>query len=163
MTTYRSRADGRYPVTLAEIRASSGMLFGDQPTQAVLDAAGVDPVQDTTPPTYDPATQMLTEGAPAQSGGSWRQTWTVMARPVDPTANFIPVPLLRQRLEKLGLFEDFSAYLAQYPVLMLKVLSLESGVDPAYPDLLAAFDTMQVPQNARAYLLAPPSVGVPDV
>lgn len=83
--------------------------------------------------------------------------------PVDPTANFIPVPLLRQRLEKLGLFEDFSAYLAQYPVLMLKVLSLESGVDPTYPDLLAAFDAMAVPQNVRAYLLAPPSVGVPDV
>lgn len=82
---------------------------------------------------------------------------------VDPSIAYVPVPLFRQRLEKLGLFEDFAGYLAQNPVLMLKVLSLEAGIDPAYPDLHTAFTTMSVPQDAQDYLLAPPSVGVPDV
>lgn len=81
---------------------------------------------------------------------------------VDPYAHYVPVPLLRQRLEKLGLFDDFSAYLAQFPTLMFKVLSLERGVDPEYPDLLTAFDAMSVPQATRDYLMAHPSLGVQD-
>ena len=83
--------------------------------------------------------------------------------PGDPYAHFMPIPLLRQRLEKLGLFDDFSAYLAQFPTLMFKVLSLERGVDPAYPDLITAFDAMTVPQSIRDYLMADPAMGVPDI
>ncbi|WP_152045511.1 hypothetical protein [Aureimonas psammosilenae] len=78
-------------------------------------------------------------------------------------ATFIPVPMLRQRIEKLGMWEDFGAYLAQNPAEMLKVLTLEGGVDPAYPAIIAAFEAMSVPQVARDYILASPSVGVPDV
>ena len=80
----------------------------------------------------------------------------------NPLAGYIPVPLFRQRLEKLGLFDDFSAYLAQYPPLMFKVLSLEAGLDPANSDILSAFDAMSVPEDVRSYLTANPSVGVPE-
>jgi len=163
IAAYRDRVTGFYPISQAEIRNRSDVLFGAEVPKAVMDELGMDGVQSTPPPTYDASRQTIMEGPPTKDGPFWYQTWLISDLPVDPTANFVPVPLLRQRLEKLGLFEDFSAYLAQYPVLMLKVLSLETGVDPAYPDLIAAFDSMNVPQSARNYLLAPPSAGVPDV
>ncbi|WP_210318515.1 hypothetical protein [Aureimonas endophytica] len=88
--------------------------------------------------------------------------------PSDPDSSsgvtaLIPVFMLRQRIEKLGMWDDFAAYLAQNPAEMLKVLTLENGVDPAYPAIAAAFQAMSVPQAARDYILASPSVGVPDV
>ncbi|WP_152048232.1 hypothetical protein [Aureimonas psammosilenae] len=75
---------------------------------------------------------------------------------------FVPVAMLRQRIEKLGMWDDFAAYLAQNPAEMLKVLTLEGGVDPTYPAITAAFEAMKVPEAARAYILAQPSAGVPD-
>lgn len=77
-----------------------------------------------------------------------------------PYANFIPVSLLRQRIEALGMWDAFAAYLAQNPAEMLKVLTVETGVDPAYPAITVAFDAMDVPQAARDAILAPPSAGV---
>lgn len=83
--------------------------------------------------------------------------------PSEPAVQFIPVPLLRQRIEKLELWDDFCAYLILNPAAMLKVLTLEAGVDPSYPDLVQAFSDLHVPSDAQAYILAPPSAGVPDV
>lgn len=108
-------------------------------------------------PNYDPATQRVDwiDGA-----------WVVSDLPPDqepepdPFANFIPVPLLRQRIEALGMWDAFAAYLAQNPAEMLKVLTVEVGVDPAYPALGVAFEAMDVPQAARDVILAPPSAGV---
>lgn len=80
--------------------------------------------------------------------------------PVDTTAKFIPLPMLRQRIEKLGMWDAFAGYIAQFPTLWLRLFSLESGVDPAYPDFIPAFDEMDIPQVYRDYILAPPSAGV---
>ncbi|WP_019998866.1 DUF4376 domain-containing protein [Aureimonas ureilytica] len=77
VAAYRDRASSRYPVFTPEIREKAGALFGDEPPAEVLDALGLDPVQATTPPTYDPAKQTLSEGEPAKSGDAWKQTWTV--------------------------------------------------------------------------------------
>lgn len=80
-----------------------------------------------------------------------------------PPVAYVPVYLLRQRVEKLGLMDDFAAYLFQYPPLALKILSLESGVDPNDPNFSAAFSAMQIPQVYQDYILAPASAGVPEV
>lgn len=77
-------------------------------------------------------------------------------------SSLIPVPMLRQRVEKLGLMDDFSAYLFQYPPLALKLLSLESGVNPTDPSFAAAFSAMQISQAYQDYILAPAAVGVPE-
>lgn len=92
MTTvaYRDRTTGRYPITLAEVRASVNMLFGPEPTQDVLDAANVDAVLSTPPPPYDAATHALSEGAPIMEipvegePNIWFQTWQVTALPPPP-------------------------------------------------------------------------------
>ena len=89
VAAYRDRSYGRYPITLAQLRSSAGVLFGAEPPQDVLDMLAVDPVQAVAPPAYDPAKQTISEGQPAQSGGTWRQTWTVanLPGPTDATVN----------------------------------------------------------------------------
>lgn len=77
MTSYRDRESGQYPISLADIRARSDVLFGDEPSTDILDAVGVDPVAETVPPEFDPESQWLREGDPEKVGGSWRQTWLV--------------------------------------------------------------------------------------
>ncbi|MBB3996872.1 hypothetical protein [Aureimonas pseudogalii] len=81
----------------------------------------------------------------------------------DPYAHFIPAALFRQRAEKMGIWEDLATFLAQSPPLWMKVLTLERGLDPEFPDLIAGFDQMNIPQPVRAFLLAHPSEGVPDI
>lgn len=99
------------------------------------------------------------------SDAEWQEYQDRLNAPVtpDPSASYIPVYLLRQRVEKLGMMDDFAAYLFQYPSLALKILSLESGVDPTDPNFSAAFAAMNVPQEARDYILAPASAGVPEI
>jgi len=128
-----------------------------------LDANGHVFVVPDAPPGYsrDDATSIP---PPPGAGYEWQDGgWAESSAPVEPSISFIPVPLLRQRIEKLGMLDAFSAYLAQNPAEMLKLLTLEAGVDPAYPAIAAAFDAMSVPQQARDYILAPSSAGVPDV
>lgn len=84
VAAYRDRASGRYPVTVSEIRDRAGALFGAEPPADILASLKIDPVQATTPPTYDASKQMLTEGEPALSNGEWRQTWIVSALPPGP-------------------------------------------------------------------------------
>lgn len=84
VAAYRDRASGRYPVTVSEIRDRAGALFGTEPPADILASLKIDPVQATTPPSYDASKQMLTEGEPALSNGEWRQTWIVSALPPGP-------------------------------------------------------------------------------
>ena len=73
---------------------------------------------------------------------------------------FIPPSLIRQRAQAIGIWDDLAAYLAQYPSLLLMVLTLENGIDPKYPDLINGFNELQVPQEIQDYLLSDPSRGV---
>lgn len=128
-------------------------------------------------PDFDPLTQAIGDGFDMTVDTDARRvTATQKVRPltpeeieaaqppVDPMAGFIPIWLLRQRAEKLGVFEGFASYIKQFPALDMKLSTLEGGmVDPAYPDLVAGLDDMGVPEEARAYLFADPSLGVPDV
>jgi len=78
--TFRDRTTGEYPITLGTIRRRSSVAFGASPTAAILDAANVDPVEATTPPTPG-ANQTVREGEPEQFNGKWRQTWIVEPAP----------------------------------------------------------------------------------
>lgn len=115
VAAYRDRATGRYPITLDDLRRSAGMLFGDEPTSDVLEFVGVDPVTTTAPPTYDPATQTLAEGAPGSDGGSWFQTWVVAALPPPP----VPIEVTRRQakivLSRAGLLAQADQIIAAMP------------------------------------------------
>lgn len=79
----------------------------------------------------------------------------------NPSDGFIPLSLMRQRIEALGMLEAFATYLAQNPAEQMKLLTLEGGrVDPNYPGIAEAFDLMAVPEAARAIILAPESAGL---
>lgn len=78
----------------------------------------------------------------------------------EPQPYYIPTYLLRQRAEKIGIWSDLSDYLVQYPALMLKTLTLQTGVDPNDADLIDGLTSLQVPQSVQDYLLSDPSLGV---
>lgn len=116
-------------------------------------------------PAFDAATQIVVWDAADEA-------WRIKQRPIVPDvpippdlfAGFIPVYLLRQRAEKLGIWDELASYIGQSPALLLKIATLEAGmVDPAYPDLVKGLDDLGVPADVRAYLLADSSLGVPDV
>lgn len=114
MTTaaYRNRATGHYPITLDDLRRSAGMLFGEEPNEAVLDFVGVDPVEATEPPRVDPTTQIVSEGVPQAVGAGWRQTWTVSARPAPPVPQSVGPLQFRRAIRTLGLKGTFDAFVA---------------------------------------------------
>ena len=51
-----------------------------------------------------------------------------------PAIRYIPVSLVRQRMEEAGRLEALGAVLLANPGVMVKVFSLEQGVDPTDPD-----------------------------
>lgn len=112
VAAYRDRASGRYPMSLDEVRLLAGVLFGDEPDTAALDGADVDPVGASTPPAYDPATHMLTEGIPQQSGGIWRQTWTVSVLPPPPVPEEVTRRQAKLALSRAGILPLADAAIA---------------------------------------------------
>lgn len=84
VAAYRDRETGAFPLSILDVRARAGVLFGDEPSDAILEAAGVDRVQTTDRPDYDPETQTVREGEPVLSAGVWRQTWIVEPIPAPP-------------------------------------------------------------------------------
>lgn len=95
-----------------------------------------------------------------QNGLPVRQYSYIDAPVVEDTSKFIPASMLRQRAQKIGIWDDLAAYIVQYPTLLLTALTVESGIDPNYPALLAGFNDLQIPQDIQNYLLADPSLGV---
>lgn len=88
--TYRDRTTGEYPITLAAIRRRVNIAFGDEPTQAVLDAANVDAVQATEKPEPGPG-KVVREGEPEKVGSGWKQTWIVEDAPPEPAPEMITI------------------------------------------------------------------------
>lgn len=77
-------ATSEYPVSFPALRAAYPLtMFPEDFAGAFGDYA---PVHETEPPTYDPATHKLVEGAPEMQGDEWAQTWEV-------------VPLTEQEIE----------------------------------------------------------------
>lgn len=110
------------------------------------------------PPNYNPNNQFV-----VWSGDSWLIrpiTELPVDPPIEPQPYTIPTYLLRQRAEKLGIWQDLTDYLVQYPALMLKTLTLQTGVDPKDADLINGLNDLQVPQQVQDYLLSDPSLGV---
>lgn len=83
---FRDRETGAFPLSMLDVRARVSVLFGDEPSDAILDVAGVDRVETIDRPDHDDETQTVREGEPVQFGGVWRQTWIV--EPIPPA----PVP-----------------------------------------------------------------------
>jgi len=158
IAAYRDRSTSRYPVTLNDLRRSAGMLFGDEPTQDVLDLVGVDPVEAVAPPTYDPATQTLAEGEPALSGALWRQTWGVTALPVTPPGPIVVFPADLWRRTTDAEAEAIDAAMNAQPLrirrLFLTAQTYQSD-DPLWPLLTGA--AAQLFGEARAAELLAPS------
>ena len=71
-----------YPYNPRSLKSEFPNVSFPKPTpDSVLADYGVYPVADTAQPPYDPATQNIAEGFPADAGGnSWSQTWDVTAK-----------------------------------------------------------------------------------
>lgn len=57
--------------------------------------------------------------------------------PPPPGPRYVPVPLMRERLEAAGKWNALAAILAADPPTMLKVLTLARGVDATDPEAIA--------------------------
>jgi hypothetical protein len=58
-----------------------------------------------------------------------------------PLVRYLPVPLVRERLEAVGRWDDLAALLVSQPAIMLKVLTLTEGIaadDQQARDLISA-------------------------
>lgn len=144
------------PVRHNDVLASYGTV--EVWTEEERNAFGVFTVADTPPVQKG---KIAIRGPIIDIEGKPVYSYTLVdAPPVDPTPYYIPASLLRQRAQKVEIWDDLAAFLVQYPALMLMVLTLEEGVDPKYPALLDGFNQLQVPQNIQDYLLSDPSLGV---
>lgn len=75
--------------------------------------------------------------------------------PPAPVPAYIPVPVVRERLELDGLWDDIAALLASQPSQMLKVVTLTDGVDPADPQVIGMLQAVGADPTR---ILAPPGV-----
>lgn len=67
-----------YPYQPTQLRAENpNVSFPSEMADALLAEFDVYPVQPTSRPEYDPATQTLSEALPSYENGVWVQTWTV--------------------------------------------------------------------------------------
>lgn len=67
-----------YPYQPTQLRAENpNVSFPSEMADALLAEFGVYPVQPTSRPEYDPATQTLSEALPSYENGAWVQNWTV--------------------------------------------------------------------------------------
>lgn len=62
--------------------------------------------------------------------------------PAPAATRYIPVWLARQRLEEAGLWDEVSAIIFSNPAMALKVLTLESGIDVADPQVLQVLEAV---------------------
>jgi hypothetical protein len=68
----------KYPYTIGELRRDNpNTSFPKRPSDELLAGWGVYPVANVDSPTFDYATQNLTEGAPSLVDGQWQQTWVI--------------------------------------------------------------------------------------
>lgn len=72
-------AIAKYPIGLVEVcRKFPNTSFPRKLEGGDFPAFGVVTVQNTSVPTFDPATQRIDEGEPALIDGVWQQTWNVI-------------------------------------------------------------------------------------
>lgn len=100
--------DGVYPISEQQIRANHpNVCFPRQmePQHAV--EFGYELVHESAP-TYNPATEMVTEDAPVFDGGQWNQRWTVSQKsPKVPGS--VSARQARLALEDAGLLDTIDA------------------------------------------------------
>ena len=114
MTIYRDRETGQYPISLADVRARSAVLFGDEPSEDILNDVGVDTVAETAPPEFDPQIQWLQEGEPELVAGKWRQTWTV-SDIIEPVPESVARRQAKLQLSRVGLLDAVDELIASMP------------------------------------------------
>jgi hypothetical protein len=59
------------------------------------------------------------------------------AAPSVPPPRYVPVPIVRERMEAAGKWDDLVAILVGQPAVMLKVLTLSEGIAPDDPQARA--------------------------
>lgn len=110
-------------------------------------------IQDGTPPIQERYHHSVVENSILLSGNdlfSVRPGWKFdgnsffkIQPSVQPSVTrYIPVWLARQRLEEAGLWDDVSAIIFSNPAMALKVLTLESGIDVADPQVLQVLEAV---------------------
>lgn len=95
---------------------------------AVHDVAMPDDAQPISDAEYAALLAAQAVGQEIRSGDEGAPLAVTPTPPAPPTAWFVPVPLLRQRLQAAGLWETAAAALAAQPAAMLHLLTLELGV-----------------------------------
>ena len=73
-----NQAAEKYPYTIGELRKDNpNTSFPKRPSDELLASWNAYPVANVDSPTFDHATQNLTEGQPALVDGQWQQTWVI--------------------------------------------------------------------------------------
>ena len=77
----------KYPYSIGQLRKDNPQVsFPKNPSDAVLASYGVLPVATAAQPSFDPATQKVAEGTPADIAGQWTQVWNVTQLTADEIA-----------------------------------------------------------------------------
>lgn len=157
VAAYRDRITGTYPISLDTIRANAGVLFGEDAPRSVLDAANVDPVEASDRPSFDPTTEILSEGPPSLAGSSWHQSWVVTPiAPADPGPVVVfPGDLWRRTTDAEA--EAIDAAMKAQPLRIRRLFDAAQTYqsdDPLWPLLMGAAVQLFGEARARELLAA---------
>jgi hypothetical protein len=78
----------QYPVQEGDIRLEYPEIRADQTGATFPVLADYVEVEQTTPPSYDPRTQYLSQSTPVQNNGVWQSVWAVNAMTPEQIAAF---------------------------------------------------------------------------
>lgn len=112
IAVYRDRITGAYPISLDTIRSDANVLFADEPSDAILEAAGVDRVETVERPDYNPEIETVREGEPVLSASIWRQSWIVEPVPAPPVPGEVTRRQAKIVLSRAGLLSQADAAIA---------------------------------------------------
>lgn len=77
-----------YPYSFRQLRLDNpNVSYPKDPDDEKLEEYGVVEVVETAKPAFNPITQNVEEGVPAEVGGVWQKTWIVVAASAEESAN----------------------------------------------------------------------------
>jgi hypothetical protein len=154
-------------------RGAGTFALIDDATNAVREVKVVAPGAPSLSEIFHPALAVkfvpVSDAQAASVRSGWiynRQTKTFSAPPPPPpvtaggAAYYVPVSVVRERLEADGVWPAAAAAIAAEPALMLKVLTLTHGLDPNDPSVIGMLNTIGADAER---ILSPPGVALPPL